>query len=64
MFYIAVGLKPYHHIEIYDIRKYLSEKIIVSWNLEYKFKDGFVTPEQVEILKNELLKNDLKIIRT
>jgi len=33
-------------------------------NLEYKFKDGFVTPEQVEILKNELLKNDLKIIRT
>lgn len=33
-------------------------------NLEYKFKDGFVTPEQVEILKKELLKNDLKIIRT
>ncbi|MBO7179748.1 MAG: radical SAM protein [Clostridia bacterium] len=33
-------------------------------NLEYNFKDGFVTSEQVEILKNELLKNNLKIIKT
>ena len=33
-------------------------------NMEYKFSDGFVTEEQVKTLKDELLKNNLKIINT
>ncbi len=51
------------YIEILTYHEFGKDKYEKE-NLEYKFKDGFVTPEQVEILKNELLKNNLKIIRT
>ena len=51
------------YIEILTYHEFGKDKYEKE-NLEYKFKDGFVTPEQVEILKNELLKNDLKIIVT
>ena len=33
-------------------------------NLKYNFSDGFVTQAQVDILKTELEKNNLKIIKT
>ncbi|MBR2875613.1 MAG: radical SAM protein [Clostridia bacterium] len=33
-------------------------------NLSYSFNDGFVSSEQVNLLKSELLKNDVKIIKT
>jgi pyruvate-formate lyase-activating enzyme len=33
-------------------------------NMTYTFSDGFVTAEQVNILKKELQKHNLKIIKT
>ena len=39
-------------------------RIYQKENLNYKFSDGFVTNEQVKILKTELEKNNFKIIKT
>lgn len=50
-------------IEILTYHEFGKEKYKTE-NLEYNFKDGFVTNEQVELLKKELLKNNLKIIKT
>ena len=52
---IFIEILTYHE---YGKDKYKNE------NLEYSFSDGFVTNEQVRILKTELEKNTLKIIKT
>lgn len=52
---IFIEILTYHE---YGKDKYKNE------NLEYSFSDGFVTNEQVRILKTELEKNNLKIIKT
>ena len=50
-------------IEILTYHEYGKDKYEKE-NLSYTFKDGFVSNEQVAILKNELEKNNLKIIKT
>lgn len=50
-------------IEILTYHEYGKDKYEKE-NLNYKFSDGFVTAEQINILKNELEKNNLKIIKT
>ena len=50
-------------IEILTYHEYGKDKY-KKLNSAYNFSDGFVTEKQVEILKNELTKNNLKIIRT
>ncbi len=50
-------------IEILTYHEYGKDKYEKE-NLSYTFSDGFVTAEQVTILKNELEKNNLKIIKT
>jgi pyruvate formate lyase activating enzyme len=52
---IFIEILTYHE---YGKDKYKNE------NLEYNFSDGFVTQSQVDILKTELEKNNLKIIKT
>lgn len=52
---IFIEILTYHE---YGKDKYEKEK------LSYTFSDGFVTLEQVAILKSELEKNNLKIIKT
>ena len=51
------------YIEILTYHEYGKDKYKKE-NLEYNFSDGFVTQVQVDILKNELEKNNLKIIKT
>ena len=50
-------------IEILTYHEYGKDKYKKE-NLEYSFSDGFVTQSQVDIFKNELEKNNLKIIKT
>ena len=50
-------------IEILTYHEYGKDKY-KNENLEYNFSDGFVTKSQVDILKTELEKNNLKIIKT
>ena len=50
-------------IEILTYHEYGKDKY-KNENLEYNFSDGFVTQSQVDILKTELEKNNLKIIKT
>lgn len=52
---IFVEILTYHE---YGKDKYKKE------NLEYSFSDGFVTQTQVDILRSELKKNNIKIIKT
>lgn len=51
------------YIEILTYHEFGKDKYKKE-NLEYKFSDGFVTESQVKILKDELLKNNLKVIKT
>ena len=51
------------YIEILTYHEYGKDKYKKE-NLEYNFSDGFVTNEQVKILKTELEKNNFKIIKT
>jgi hypothetical protein len=51
------------YIEILTYHEYGKDKYKKE-NLEYNFSDGFVTQNQVDILKTELEKNNLKIIKT
>ncbi len=51
------------YIEILAYHEYGKDKYKKE-NLEYNFSDGFVTNEQVKILKTELEKNNFKIIKT
>ena len=50
-------------IEILTYHEYGKDKYEKE-NLNYTFSDGFVTNEQIKILKNELEKFNLKIIKT
>ena len=50
-------------IEILTYHEYGKDKYEKE-NLSYNFSDGFVSTEQVSVLKNELEKNNLKIIKT
>jgi len=50
-------------IEILTYHEYGKDKYKTE-NLEYNFSDGFVKQSQVDILKTELEKNNLKIIKT
>ncbi|MBQ6936562.1 MAG: hypothetical protein IJN49_08435, partial [Clostridia bacterium] len=50
-------------IEILTYHEYGKDKYEKE-NLTYSFSDGFVTLEQVSILKNELEKSNLKTIKT
>ena len=52
---ICIEILTYHE---YGKDKYKTE------NLEYNFSDGFVKQSQVDILKSELEKSNLKIIKT
>lgn len=51
------------YIEILTYHEYGKDKYKKE-SLEYNFSDGFVTNEQVKILKTELEKNNFKIIKT
>lgn len=51
------------YIEILTYHEYGKDKY-EKLNLKYNFSDGFVTQSQVDILKTELEKNNLKIIKT
>ena len=51
------------YIEILTYHEYGKDKY-EKLNLKYNFSDGFVTQAQVDILKTELEKNNLKIIKT
>lgn len=51
------------YIEILTYHEYGKDKY-KKFNLKYNFSDGFVTQAQVDILKTELEKNNLKIIKT
>jgi pyruvate formate lyase activating enzyme len=51
------------YIEILTYHEYGKDKY-ENLNLKYNFSDGFVTQAQVDILKTELEKNNLKIIKT
>lgn len=51
------------YVEILTYHEFGKDKY-KALDLQYNFADGFVTEEQVTALKNELVKNNIKIIKT